>query len=425
MILILWIVVVLSVIATSLAFDVQVNSKLARLQHDQFIAYNLARSAIAVGMNHLQNDLLIDFQENPNQPCDALSDVWAQPGLKEGETEIQLGEGTYETMVTDEESKLNINTVSPKIIKAMLEYYGYEPPDSDDIAAAIIDWRDQDDTVSGAQGDKENEKYSALAGQKIRANTAPEELIYQCRNEPFLTVDELLDVYGITPELYHGYDPDSDEAREQKIRNDIAMGKKVTETQKEGGGRGKRREGLALKDILTVHGNGKVNLNTASREVLTILIYAGTNCTNMESATASADSIIEFRGSEKRGRGPDPDDAFRSVNDVAKVSGVSATALQAIGSGGGSNAPGGGGLPITFSSNMFCIKGIGRARNVKKTITTVVQRTLDTYNPDDARLVGNKSRLERKERRPHRSSNGKTEDNYVRIPAIRVLQWTE
>src|SRR6186997_3162941 len=62
MILVLWVVVVLGIIASSLAFDVQVSSKLTLIQREQFIAYNLAKSAIAVGMTHLQNDLLIEQQ---------------------------------------------------------------------------------------------------------------------------------------------------------------------------------------------------------------------------------------------------------------------------------------------------------------------------------------------------------------------------
>src|SRR5690349_7580144 len=62
----LWIVVVLGMIASSLAFDVQVGSKLTLLQKEQFFAYNLAKSAVAVGMTHLQNDMIIDYQENPN-----------------------------------------------------------------------------------------------------------------------------------------------------------------------------------------------------------------------------------------------------------------------------------------------------------------------------------------------------------------------
>ena len=106
LVLTLWMVVVLGVIASSLAFDVQVNSKLAMLQRNQFLAYNLAKSAIAVGMTHLQNDLLIDHQENPGQEYDAMSDVWAQPDRREKDVEVELSGGTYEVEVIDEDRTL-------------------------------------------------------------------------------------------------------------------------------------------------------------------------------------------------------------------------------------------------------------------------------------------------------------------------------
>ncbi|MGC8842181.1 MAG: hypothetical protein ACP5QZ_12120, partial [Candidatus Sumerlaeaceae bacterium] len=80
-------------------------------------------SAVAMGMTHLQNDLLIDFADNPNQQFDALSDVWAQPDRREKDREVKLGKGTYDLEIEDEESKININVASQRVLKAMLEFY--------------------------------------------------------------------------------------------------------------------------------------------------------------------------------------------------------------------------------------------------------------------------------------------------------------
>lgn len=415
LILTLWIVVVLSVIASSLAFDVQVNSKLALLQKEQFIAYNLARSAVAVGMTHLQNDMLIDFEGKLK--IDAYSDVWAQPDRREKDIEVELGKGTYELQIHDENGKININGANQRLLKAMLEYYGMEEPDSDDTARAIIDWRDQDDVATEGNNEKENERYSGLMGQKVRANTEAEELIYQCSNEPFITINQLLDVYGITPEIFYGYDPDTEEAREQKMREDIAMGKKSRREPR----KRKKDQRLALKDIITVRGDNRVNLNTASEEVLTILMYAGSNCANMETAQAAAESIVDFRGGGRKGRAPDPDDAFRSLSDVAKVPGVNAAAIAQIGQSG---------LQVGFFSEIYSVVGIGRMGNVQKTLTAIVQRHLDEYNPDDARLVANKRsgtlHGSFKSRGGTRKSGGsKSDDNIIRVPAVRVLEWIE
>ncbi len=425
LILTLWIVVVLGIIASSLAFDVMVNSKLTLLQKEQLIAYNLAKSAIAVGMTHLQNDLLIDFADNPNQQFDAVSDVWAQPDRREKDKQVPLGKGTYQLEIEDEESKININVASQRVFKAMLEFYGYEPPDSDEIANAIIDWRDRDDVCAGAPGEKENEHYSASMGQRIRPETTADELVYQCRNEPFLTIDELLDVYGITPELYYGYDPAEREERELAVRNRLAEGKRVSATRKKSR---YRKEPKPLREIVTVRGSGRVNLNTASQEVLTILAYAANNCTNLEAAEAAAQSIVEFRGDPESDKRPDPDNAFHSLADLAKVPGLNAGTLAQL------SAAGALGVQIGFRSSTFLITGIGQVGRTERVVRALVQRNLDTYNPDDARLLSNKGKGGTARRRGsfegrrlgrQRESGTVVDDNLIRIPAIRVLQWIE
>ncbi|MGB9692722.1 MAG: general secretion pathway protein GspK [Candidatus Sumerlaeaceae bacterium] len=424
LILTLWMVVVLGIIATSLAFEVQVNAKLALLQKEQIIAYHLAKSAVAMGMTHLQNDLLIDFADNPNQQFDALSDVWAQPDRREKDREVKLGKGTYDLEIEDEESKININVASQRVLKAMLEFYGYEPPDSDEIAQAIVDWRDRDDICVSAPGEKENEHYSALLGQRIKSATTADELIYQCRNEPFLTTEELLDVYGITPELFYGYDPAEREATEHAARERLAQGKKVVSRKTSR----YRRQPKPLRDVVTVRGNGRVNLNTASAEVLTILAYAANNCTNLEAAEAAAESIVKFRGDPESGKRPDPDNAFHSLADLAKVPGLNAGTMAQL------SAAGALGVQIGFRSSTFLITGIGRVGRTTRVVKALVSRNLDTYNPDDARLLSNKGKIGSDHRKggfagrrlgSNRKTGDQIDDNFIRIPAIRVLQWIE
>lgn len=419
LVLTLWIVVVLSLIASSLVFEVQVSSKLTLLQREQFIAYNLAKSAIGVGMTHLQNDLLIEQQENPNQLYDAPSDVWAQPGVREKDLQVVIDKDykdrTYELEITDEEGKLPLNTASPRILKAMMEFYGYEPPDSDEIAAAIVDYRDQDDMASNAPGEKENEYYSAALGQKIADEMDPSQLVYRNPNEPFLTVEQLLDVYGIQPEVFYGYDPEAQEEADLAARDAIAQGRKVSRQRERRG-----RRVLPMKDIVTVNSRGRININTASVEVLTILFYAANNFTSMESAQAAAEAIVDFRGDGRKTRAPSPDDAFKSLPDVAKVPGVDANALNQLGSMG---------VQPGFQSETFAVTGIGRTSRAQRTITAIVERKLEVYDPNSARLEGTRQNS-RPARRPGGARRGGRRrgaeaDDYIRIPAVRVLQWMD
>jgi hypothetical protein len=66
------------------------------------------------------------------------------------------------------------------------------PGMTDEIADSIIDWRDTDEQVSATGA--ESEYYQSLQPP------------YQCKNGPFETVEELLLVKGMTPELLYGMD---------------------------------------------------------------------------------------------------------------------------------------------------------------------------------------------------------------------------
>ena len=103
-----------------------------------------------------------------------------------------IGRGQESTIATmpvfslmDEGSKLNLNLATAE----MLEYLPNMTPD---FAAAIVDWRDEDEEVTdnGAEAD-------------VYARMNPSR---QIKNAPFDTVDELLLVYGADPLLVYGED---------------------------------------------------------------------------------------------------------------------------------------------------------------------------------------------------------------------------
>ncbi len=103
-----------------------------------------------------------------------------------------IGRGQENTVSTvpvfslvDEGSKLNLNLATQE----MLEYLPNMTPD---FAAAIVDWRDEDDEVSenGAEGDV----YGRLNPSR------------QIKNAPFDSIDELMLVYGADPLLVYGED---------------------------------------------------------------------------------------------------------------------------------------------------------------------------------------------------------------------------
>src|SRR4051812_46768285 len=87
--------------------------------------------------------------------------------------------------LVDEASKLNLNTATLEMLQML-------PRMTPELAAAIIDWRDTDSTVS--QGGAESETY-------LRRQPP-----YNCKNAPFDTVDELRLVMGMTTDVLYGED---------------------------------------------------------------------------------------------------------------------------------------------------------------------------------------------------------------------------
>jgi competence ComEA-like helix-hairpin-helix protein len=85
--------------------------------------------------------------------------------------------------ISDEESRLNVNVASADELGSL---YGMTP----DVVAAILDWRDEDNTVT--PGGAELEYYASLQPPS------------QPRNGPLQTVRELLMVRGVSRELFLG-----------------------------------------------------------------------------------------------------------------------------------------------------------------------------------------------------------------------------
>jgi type II secretory pathway component PulK len=87
--------------------------------------------------------------------------------------------------IVDEASKLNLNTATLDMLRQL-------PGMTDELAGAIIDWRDTDDEVT--QNGAESETYLARRPA------------YACKNAPFETVEELALLNGATREVLYGED---------------------------------------------------------------------------------------------------------------------------------------------------------------------------------------------------------------------------
>jgi type II secretory pathway component PulK len=87
--------------------------------------------------------------------------------------------------LNDEAGKLNLNTATADVLQLL-------PGMTAELAAAIVDWRDEDDELT--EGGAESQYYQFLAPS------------YACKNAPFESVEELRLVAGMSTTLLYGED---------------------------------------------------------------------------------------------------------------------------------------------------------------------------------------------------------------------------
>ncbi len=171
---VLWIVVVLILIAFALGRNSLLDSRVSLVRLEGLRCKWACRAGVETAIGVLNDDL---------RASDSLRDLWSDNDLDFNDVEL---EGCFFTVrVIDEAGKLNVNTATKEQLLAL-------PDMTEEVADAIIDWRDEDETPSAAGvegGYYQNLRYG-----------------YEIRNGPFKTIRELLLVRGVTEELFHGED---------------------------------------------------------------------------------------------------------------------------------------------------------------------------------------------------------------------------
>ena len=272
LILTLWTLSFLTIFAVTLSSRVSAQLRLASHLQDRLKAYYLANAGIEAAIVELAADKTLDY--------DSLNETWAnnEEFFKEaplgggyitlsyvmaGEVEVEEGEedesGEVEQVtlygVMDESSRININKVSADILEILLKRVGgLDSDDARKIANAIVDWRDKDIIVSpdGA----ESGHYEGLK--------AP----YECKNGEFQAMEELLLVKGMTPEIFS-----------------------------------------KLQKVITIYGEGKVNINTVDANTLYGL---GLDMRLIE-------RIAEFRRGSDGEMGTDDDNIFKTIGELENI----------------------------------------------------------------------------------------------------------
>ncbi len=265
LLIVLMVISILAAVIVEFSYSARVSLNIVGNQKDELKAYYIARAGIEASKAILRYDLKKDGIRRVDyivsgEEADPEVETWSQVRALTS-TEfggIPIGDGILVGGITDESSKININrlvydkngkaleennsnriAVKNRVIKLLDNVL---PDDIDaepgDIADNIIDWIDDDDG-----GEAEDDYYQGL--------TPP----YECKDAPINSISELKMVRGINDAIYE-----------------------------------------AIEKYFTPYGEDKVNINTASAEVIMVL---GTNPNNPVDRSAVEEWI---RAREEDGR---------------------------------------------------------------------------------------------------------------------------
>ncbi len=192
--LVLWVLTLLSVIVGEFCFAMRTEVNITRNFKGQTVAYYVALAGVNRAIGELIRNEVIP------QKMKQSKGEWEEGQEDELEEErwrinvnippVPYGQGQFEVKIGNESGKININGANESVLEMMLKGFDLEGQQESIIVDSIIDWRDKNNLhrINGAEDDY----YRSL----------PEP--YECKDGDFDTVEELLMVRGITPEIFYG-----------------------------------------------------------------------------------------------------------------------------------------------------------------------------------------------------------------------------
>jgi general secretion pathway protein K len=235
----LWVVVLLSLIVSSFAFDMQVESRITSFYRKRLKADYLAQAGVERARMLLVKSLEPGIQDEDNyEDSDAPWYPYSRQ-LSEGDAlhgySDTLDSGRISVDIVPEPARRNINRLvtNKEDWEKTLKIAGVPEEKWDELTDCLNDWIDPDgkQRVYGA----ETEDYY------MHQDNPP----YKAKNLPLDTIGELLLVKGFRRAMVYGGLPEDAVEGEPPMRG--------------------------MADLLTVFGDDKVNVNAASREVLMTL----------------------------------------------------------------------------------------------------------------------------------------------------------
>ncbi len=185
---VLWVLMLLTVIVGEFCFTMKTRVNITRNFKESTQAYYIA----VAGLNRaIEQVIKLEVMPRVIVDVDDVAEEEAAPVWRIN-TEIppeSFGNGEYEIRIENESGKVNINLADKRLLQGVLSGFAIDESEKDVITDSILDWRDTDRNhrINGAEDDY----YQSLAEP------------YDAKDDAFDSIEELLLVRGVTPEIYY------------------------------------------------------------------------------------------------------------------------------------------------------------------------------------------------------------------------------
>lgn len=281
----LWTVLILSLLIGGLAYEMHVEAGITSHARKRMKAQVAARGGVEYAKFLLAKSFESNAFEEGEQEKEDLRILAKNLGRGIGVagTAVAMGDSKAVVDILPEAGRRNVNKLADEDWEELLDLAGVPEEKWPDLIDCFMDWTDPGDEhrLNGAE---EDDAYYKDQG-------------YKPKNAPLDTVDELMLIKGFTPAIVYGGPPP--DPKSEPLRG--------------------------IAHLLTTFGDGKVNVNTASREVLLTLTAA--NGKMMDDWVV--DDILKYRLGDD-GLPNTKDDGFDSVQDAIGKSGMDASLADKI-----------------------------------------------------------------------------------------------
>jgi general secretion pathway protein K len=182
---VLWILVLLTAIAGEFAYSMRTEVNITRNFKEATQAHYIAHSGVIRSVvEMLRNTEITKNQEYADDVTEGH--LWR---VNAPIAPQRFGTGEFSVHIDNAAGLIDLNTASAKLLGLMVNTLDIGDLEKAVIVDSILDWRDSDDfhRLHGA----ENSYYQSLPNP------------YDCKNAAFDTVEELLLVKGVRPELFY------------------------------------------------------------------------------------------------------------------------------------------------------------------------------------------------------------------------------